>query len=278
MLVIIGHITYDEIINRDGERRVIPGGAGYTGAMGGSFVHKNVGLVSRIGGDYDMANLAKLGINLEGVQQIPDGLTTRFILEYKYHDPLQRDFTGDFNVGSDINPSDIPPAYVEQATHVHIATMPPQQQELFIEYLRAVRPDLRISIDTIEQFVDAFPEEVLRNFYRSDLLFLDRRELTKLPSDLLEGRAAVIKRGAEGAVYLEGERIIAVPTKQIERVIDKTGSGDLLAGVFLASREMGVGIEGSLKRGCEIATSSIEQFGVEHLFERQRQGTIEHRY
>lgn len=270
MLVIIGHVSYDEIINKEGNRSIIPSGAAYTGAMGASLIQKNVGLVTRVGADYDMSLLTKLGINLDGVTQVPDGQTTRFTLNYQYDDPLERDFNAEFNVGNDIKPQDIPPSYVESATHVHIATMPPLQQEPFIDFFREVSPQVQLSIDTIEQFIDDDYEGVVRNFGKSDLLFADRRELAKLPPDLLAAKTIILKQGREGATYIEGNQSFHVETRPIDSIVDKTGSGDVLAGVFLANRDLGNSVEESLRKGCEIATKSIEAFGVEHLYHEEQ--------
>jgi len=265
MLIIIGHVSYDEIINASGEQSIIPSGAGYTGALGASMIQKDVGLVSHVGADYDMSYLVKLGIDHTGVNHRADGRTTRFYLNYHYDDPLQRDFKAEFNVGTDINPTDIPTHFVESATHVHLATMPPEQQAPFIHFFRAHNPSIRISVDTIEQFIHQNYEQVVRNFSQCDTIFVDRREIVMLPTSLIQDREVILKLGGEGALYMNGTQTIQVPTRRIENVIDKTSSGDILAGVFLASRAQGIDPESSLQMGCEIATRSIEAFGVDHL-------------
>jgi len=265
MLIIIGHVSYDEIVNASGEQSIIPSGAGYTGALGASMIQKDVGLVSQIGTDYDMSHLARLGIDLTGVNQRADGLTTRFYLNYRYNDPLKRDFEAQFNVGSDISPVDIPVHYVESASHVHLATMPPEQQEPFIHFFRNHSPSTNISIDTIEQFIHQNPKQVMENFIQCDTIFVDRREIAMLPPSLIQDREIILKLGGEGALYMNGAQRIQVPTRFIENITDKTSSGDILAGVFLANRAKGLDPELNLRIGCEIATKSIEAFGVDHL-------------
>lgn len=265
MLIIIGHVSYDEIINASGGQSIIPSGAGYIGALGASMIQKDVGLVSQVGADYDMSYLTRLGVDLTGVNQNVDGLTTRFYLNYRYDDPLERDFRAEFNVGANINPTDIPTNYIESASHVHLATMPPEQQAPFIHFFRANNPSIRISVDTIEQFIHQNYEQVVDNFSQCDTIFVDRREIAMLPQFLTQNREVILKLGGEGALYMNGTQTIQVPTRRIENVIDKTSSGDILAGVFLASRAQGIDPESSLQMGCEIATRSIEAFGVDHL-------------
>lgn len=269
MLLIVGHTSLDENINRYHESRITRSGAAYMAAIGASIVSKDVGIVTRIGGDYDRASLDRIGINLQGVKQICHGRTTRFKLTYRHEDELQRDFEAAFNVGNDIGPNDVPSKYFERISYVHIATMPPTQQSKFIKFFRETTPGVRISIDTIEAFITGERQQVLDNFDRSDLAWLDRREF-----DYLSNRAPdcdlVLKAGKEGATFYGRDGIVIHSDAPfVERVVDKTGSGDVLAGAFLAGIAQGDSIEVSLMRGCRIASESIKQFGVDHLLESQ---------
>ncbi len=273
MLLIIGHTSYDENINRFGESRITPSGAAYMGAVGASLITKNIGLVTRVGQDYDLDTLRKLQIPLNGVKSITDGKTTRFKLVYRYQDELKRDFFAEYNVGNDIDPEDIPPQFLKSATCVHIATMLPEHQRRFIYHLRESKPDLPISVDTIEQYILEQPGLVASNLRDVDLVWVDRREYHLLPSSVLAQRAVVLKMGKEGAIYINREQNqIHVNAPFVERVVDKTGSGDVLAGAFLAGITNGDSIEQSLKRACEFASRSIQDFGVEHLLETHRRG------
>lgn len=269
MLVLVGHTSFDHNINQKGSERITLGGAAFMGSVGGSLISPDLGMVTRVGEDYDMQVLLKLGIDLSGARQV-FGKTTRFKLVYGYEDPLARDFTAEFNVGDEITPSDFPKKYLDQAKRIHIATMPPKQQGEFISALRARRPDVPLSIDTIEYFIDTQRDAVIDNLRRSDMVFLDGREFPKLPKETLAGKQLVLKLGKDGVRYLHEGNEIQVKAPYIENVVDKSGSGDVLAGAFLSLLDSGEDIPNSLRIACVIASESIKDFGVMHLLENPR--------
>ena len=52
-LVVIGHVSYDENKTKYGVK-IVPSGAGYLVTLPASLYSKNIGLVTRIGGDFDI--------------------------------------------------------------------------------------------------------------------------------------------------------------------------------------------------------------------------------
>ena len=54
----------------------------------------------------------------------------------------------------------------------------------------------------------------------------------------------------------------------IENVVDKTGAGDCLNGVFMNLIANGYSNEVALKKAIEIATLSIKDFGILHIKDR----------
>lgn len=271
-LVIIGHIAYDQTINHKGEESPpFPSGAAYFSGLAASLFSKNLGLVSRVGEDYEMGLLTRLGVDLEGVHQIKNEKTTRFYFVYPTSDATVREFRSEFNVGGDLSPVDIPLRYLE-ARHIHIAAMPPQQQRLFVEFLRE-KSLARISLDTIEQFVRKWPREVADNLAKVDLVFLNTREMGVLKTEnlthRLEGKEIILKRGAEGAVYIKEGEVIRVSAPQVETIVDKSGAGDVLAGVFLALLLEGGNKEVALREAVRLASKSLESHGVKALLETE---------
>lgn len=269
-LVIIGHIAYDQTVNyKDEESLLFPSGAAYFSGLAASLFTKNLGLVSRVGEDYEMGFLTRLGIDLEGVHQIGNGKTTRFYFVYKTPDYSQRGFRSEFNVGADLSPDDIPLRYLG-AKHIHIASMPPQRQRLFVEFLKE-NSQARISLDTIEQFVQNWPKEVAENLQRADLIFLNKREWEVLKTNhftsQLEDKEIILKKGPEGAVYIKRGERIEVSAPQVETIVDKSGAGDVLAGVFLALLIQGEKEEVALQEAVKLASKSLEGHGVEALLE-----------
>lgn len=98
-----------------------------------------------------------------------------------------------------------------------------------------------------------------------DLIFVDLNEYKRLPKDVFQGKKVVLKKGKDGASYIDGDTEINSPAIPVERIVDKTGSGDILAGTFLAGILTNCGIEASLRHACRNASESIKSFGVEHL-------------
>jgi sugar/nucleoside kinase (ribokinase family) len=258
-LVIIGHVSYDQNNTFFGTKTVPSGGA-YLVGLPASIFSKKIGIVSRIGGDYDLKNLKKLGIDLKGVKIIPRGKTTRFYHKYKKPDGSIRDFKPELNVGADLSSNDIPVQYLN-SKFIHIATMPPQQQIKFMNFLKS-KTKSKISIDTLEQYIQQWPKEVLEVFLKADLIFLDKRE--KQMMNGLKGKTMVIKKGSEGAEYLSGKKIIKIPAPKT-KVVDKTGAGDVLEGVFLALLAQGKKPIYSLKKAVNLASKSVTQFGIDFL-------------
>lgn len=133
-LIVIGHISYDENNTFFGSKTV-PSGSAYLVALPASIYSKKIGIVARVGEDYDLQNLKKLKIDLKGIKVVPGGKTTRFYHNYKTRDGSIRDFKAELNVGADLSPKDIPTDYLD-SKFIHIATMPPRQQKKIYNFFK----------------------------------------------------------------------------------------------------------------------------------------------
>jgi sugar/nucleoside kinase (ribokinase family) len=262
-LVTVGHVGYDNPHTMHGKRK-IAGGAAYFAAKGASRFSKRLGVVTRVGRDFDLQFLKGLGISLDGVKVIKTGRSFQWHSRYdpKFNVVRSR---GELNVGARISPKDIPAGFLT-AKHIHIATMPPRLQIRLIEHLRAQGCRAKISIDTISDFIKQSPKEVIRAVLNADIVFLNEREfsmLTKFAS--MEEKMVVRKRGEQGAeIHHKGKRIRAKAPK-VKVVVDTTGAGDVLAGVFLTLLARGRKPKEALKEAVKVASESIREFGVEHL-------------
>ncbi|WP_062205588.1 adenosine kinase [Aureimonas sp. AU12] len=74
-------------------------------------------------------------------------------------------------------------------------------------------------------------------------------------------RFAVVTRGAEGCVVVEGAERRAVPATPVEHVVDTTGAGDLFASGFLRGYTAGRSHEASARLGAIAAGHIITQVG-----------------
>lgn len=266
-LVFIGYTNIDINITPK-EKTILPGGGAYFAAVAASLFHRPIGLITRIGKDYDPTFLFSRVLR-EGVCVDNHKATTRSIQTYHSEtDPTDRDIRLEWGVSLDLNPDDIPSGWIENARFIHIATMPPFQQLLFIDHVRRRATQSVVSIDT-DSFFFKEPElekQIIENFSRADLIFANRLEYKKLRNTIHQVKETVVKRDKEGAFYLRKGKILHSVSAEEVQPVDVTGAGDIFAGVFLAQRFRNKSIHTCLKTATDIASKSITEPGVKHLF------------
>jgi sugar/nucleoside kinase (ribokinase family) len=266
-LVIIGYTNIDENIT-PASKTVSPGGAAYFAAVAASRLLQDIGLVTRIGKDFDTSFLLSRVLP-DGVHIIPDKLSPRSTQIYhNINDPTDRDIILELNVAHDLNSTDIPPSFLQSAKYIHVATMPPLHQKQFIEYIKSKAPQIKLSIDT-DAFLLSNPDNkqlIESNFMNCDLVFANRTEYQALKECIHSCKEAVVKMDKDGAWHMnKGSVIYKVPAKQVDYV-DVTGAGDIFAGTYLASIVNGLSITEALSKAADVATHSIIKQGIDHLF------------
>ena len=261
-LIIVGDIARDvNVFTRaSGLHDIVEGngGACYYAAAGASRYDK-VGVVSKVGADFDMSVLDDFGIDHKGVQVV-DGATTRFYQHFTSVDGQEREFRAERNPNTGLSVWDIPPDYLEQAKYIMLSTTTPDRQLLMMEDLRHFT-NAKIAVDTLAEFAnDPITRAV---FDRADIAFIDREFQGLVDCNAPE---KILKLGKEGSVYYNGSELYEYHTPSIiEHVIDKTGAGDVLSGTFLSVLAKTGDAELALKIANQVATESIKAFGVEHL-------------
>lgn len=150
------------------------------------------------------------------------------------------------------------------ADYIHIATNFPYMQKQFIDMIRK-RSKAIISIDTHEAYMEQESDFIKEIFDSVDIAFIDK-EYTKL----LDCKAPVkiIKMGKKGCKYKYRDNEFIAETQE-RKVIDKTGAGDVVTGVFLAMMAKTKNPEQSLRTAVNIATKSIGNYGVEFLVNKE---------
>lgn len=263
-LVIVGHIAYDEIRTPQGHATVI-GGAAYYAACAAALVSQGVGIVSAIGPDIALNELDRLEVDAQGLQTREEGRTARFVVEYGASGV--RSLQADLGTANEIDVGAIPPSYFA-AQWVHIATnLPQQQRRLLSEFRRS--SSARLSVDSIEAYVEAWPEEVRAAFELADLAFVNLDELRLLGS--VPTDEVIVKMGARGAEYrCDGMRLVAPALPRLP--VDPTGAGDVLAGAFLGLRANDVALDVCLRRAMELAGQATDGFGIEALLRTDQRG------
>lgn len=262
-LVLIGNLAFNEDRTPFGQR-VSCGGSAYYCAKGASVVSPGrVGVLADVGVDFDLTLLRQIGVNLEGIRIHEQGQTSHFIVTQ--HSDGSRTFEPIWGIATDVSLGPFPTFYY-QATHFHLATMPPHRQLSWIELLRSNCPHAKISADVYESYVRSHTTESAKVVAAVDLAFMNKEEATLL--DLLDeqypSKPRIIKLGPGGAYYSHHNIRVFEPAPPTTTVIDTNGAGEILAGVFLSLSLWGLTIPDALKFAVQLASASVTEFGIDH--------------
>lgn len=263
-LVLVGHVGFTEQITPFGTGHGI-GGSGYACAIGaGVGRQERIGLVAHIGDDFDVSWLYELGVDLEGVVAVPGKSPWLKIIE---HTPAERSFVGDLGVACKAA-TDVFPNRYAHARHIHLATIPPSEQLIWVEAARSL--GCTVSVDMFELWANECPEISRRLAHAADLVFMNEREYRLLfAAHPLPLGCLIIKNGARGACIRNVGRWTHVPAPSC-KAVDTTGAGEVLAGSFLALRELGLTSEVSLAYAVRLASAKVVEFGFDgHALEHE---------
>lgn len=258
-LAIVGDIALNKDVTPHGTI-TSPGGASYYSAVGASHFIKSVGVVSRVGADFDRSLLQRRRIDTKGVRVIPGEDTCRFVITQ--HPDNTRDFEAIRGAAQIVDTDIIPDDYLS-ARYIHLPTQLPEHA---ITWLKLLSSHGGVSVDSFEAFTKQWPDLTLEMFRLANLIFTNEvewQQLKEYGSEFFD-KPTIIKLGKKGAVYRNGDEQIEVPAPKVT-ALETTGAGDVLAGAFLAQRTKGTSIENSLKEAVNLASLSVEEFGVEHI-------------
>ncbi|MET0463593.1 MAG: PfkB family carbohydrate kinase [Chitinophagaceae bacterium] len=281
-LITVGTMAFDAIETPFGKTdKIIGGSATYVAYAAANFV-KPVQQVSIVGYDFpkeEMEELKSRGVQLEGVEIVPDKKS--FFWSGRYHEDMNsRDtLVTDLNVLADFNPQ-IPESY-QGAEFLMLGNLVPAIQLSVIKQMKK-RPKL-IVMDTMNFWMEvAMPDlqEVLKHV---DLLMVNDAEARQLSGQFSLVKAAksimamgpkylIIKKGEHGALLFHGENVFFAPALPLEEVFDPTGAGDTFAGGFIGhlAKTGDISFE-NMKRaiivGSALASFCVEKFGPTRLKE-----------
>jgi sugar/nucleoside kinase (ribokinase family) len=261
--------------------KIIGGSATYVAYAAANFV-KPVQQVSIVGYDFpqeEMEELRKRGVQLDGVQIVPDKKS--FFWSGRYHEDMNsRDtLVTDLNVLADFNPQ-IPESY-QGSEFLMLGNLVPAIQLSVIRQMKK-RPKL-IVMDTMNFWMEsALPdlEEVLKHV---DVLLVNDAEARQLTGQFSLVKAAksilqmgpkylIIKKGEHGALLFDNNSVFFAPALPLEDVFDPTGAGDTFAGGFMGhiAKSGDISFE-NMKRGIIVgsamASFCVEKFGPTRLKE-----------
>jgi sugar/nucleoside kinase (ribokinase family) len=281
-VIVVGTMAFDAIETPFGKTdKIIGGSATYVAYSAGNFVQP-IQQVSIVGYDYpkeELAELKRRGVQLEGVEIVPDKKS--FFWSGKYHlDMNTRDtLVTDLNVLADFNPK-IPDSY-QGAEFLMLGNLVPAIQKNVIMQLKT-RPKL-IVMDTMNFWMDTAMPDFLENLKLIDVLLVNDSEARQLANEYSLVKAArkiltmgpkylVIKKGEHGALLFHGDNVFFAPALPLEDVFDPTGAGDTFAGGFIGhlAKTKDISFENmktAIIVGSAMASFCVEKFGAERLKE-----------
>jgi|TARA_B100001093_G_C26841649_1_gene1020838 sugar/nucleoside kinase (ribokinase family) len=279
-IVTVGTVAFDAIETPFGKTDKIVGGAATYIAWAASYFTKDINVVSVIGDDFDMDELAKLearGVDTSGIEIKAGGKS--FFWSGKYHmDMNSRDtLATELNVLLEFNPV-LPESYRSQDI-LMLGNIDPMLQLNVIKQM-AVRPKL-IIMDTMNFWMDSTPDQLNQVIKEVDVLTINDEEARQLSNEYSLVKAAkkiltmgpkflVIKKGEHGALLFHENQVFFAPALPLEEVFDPTGAGDTFAGGFVGwiAKTKNISFDNmktAIIYGSTMASFCVEKFGTERL-------------
>ena len=259
-LVVVGHVG-TSIVQAGAVSWTAAGGSGYAVAVSaGALIGRRAGLVAAVGKDFDLAPLRSRRIDLAGVTELP-GPSAKFRI--REFDDGSRSFSAELGAADPVRTGTFPARYLD-AVYIHLGTAPPDQQLAWLGYLHERGCRAHVSADMFEHYVATYPTASREVCDSVDLIFMTQAEYDGLYGDAqLPGPKAplIVKRGPSGArLIVDGHpQEVEAPVPQL---VDTTGGGEVLAGVFLALRADGLPERLALRYAVRAAASSAADYGV----------------
>ena len=285
-LLTVGTVAFDAIETPFGKINQIVGGSATYVAYAASHFVKPVQQISIVGFDFpkeEMEEMKKRGVQLEGVEIVPDKKS--FFWSGRYHEDMNSRDTliTDLNVLADFDPN-IPDSY-QGAEFLMLGNLAPKIQLNVIQELKK-RPKL-IVMDTMNFWMEIAMAELKIVLKYVDMLMVNDAEARQLTGQFSLVKAAksimemgpkflIIKKGEHGALLFHGDQVFFAPALPLEEVFDPTGAGDTFAGGFMGhlAATNDISFE-NMKRaiivGSAMASFCVEKFGPTRLKEITRE-------
>jgi len=281
-VITVGSMAFDAIETPFGKVDKIVGGAATYIAYAASNFVTPVQQISIVGYDFpkeEMDELQKRGVQLDGVEVVPDKKS--FFWSGKYHNDMNSRDTliTDLNVLADFKP--VVPDSFQGAEFVMLGNLSPDVQLSVINQLKT-KPKL-IVIDTMNFWMDIALDGLKEVLKKVDVLLVNDGEARQLSGEYSLVKAArtilkmgpkflIIKKGEHGALLFHENHVFCAPALPLEEVFDPTGAGDTFAGGFIGylAKTKDISFENmktAIIVGSALASFCVEKFGPERLKE-----------
>ena len=254
-LVIIGNTAFDtkEYMIQGKKRERDIGGACLYASIPASLFY-NVGIVTKVGKDFNLREIQNYDLNIEGLKIINEN-TTHFYTKFFSEDGQESTTFGKVSDNMTLTFEDIPKKFL-QARHIHFTTSEPKSLLKMIKLVKNYSK-AKLSVDTNNWFSKM--KETREIFDIVDTAFIDKEFVELLKCN---AKTKIIKLGKEGCIFKSNEKEFFQAAKIKQSVKDKLGAGDCLNGVFINLIANGISEKEALKKAVEIATLSIDNYGI----------------
>jgi sugar/nucleoside kinase (ribokinase family) len=288
-LLVVGSVAIDNIETPQARRDNLLGGSATHFSYAASFFTP-VKLVSVVGGDWPAEHtefLRQRGIDVSGIQVVPDGKSFRWTGRYEPNMNDRETLDIELDVFGRFEPN--LPAAFRDSRYVFLGNAAPITQLKALEQV----PGRRLAVaDTMELWIQTTHADLLKMFARIDGLVINDSE-AKLLADtenlVLAGHRVrsmgpqfvVIKKGEHGAMFFSDRETYVLPAYPTDRVVDPTGAGDSFAGGmmgYLAEQDNldPETLKTAMAYGILVASFNVEGFGLERMIDITR-GDLESR-
>lgn len=289
-ILVVGSVAFDSIETPFGQRDRILGGAATHFSVAASFFTE-VKVIAVVGGDFGPEHEAvftERGIDISGLERVPQGKTFYYSCEYGFDLNDRRSRVTELNVFANFNP-----ALSESARHTPYLFLGNIDPVLQLAVRRQMTSPRLVALDTMNYWIEGAREALLQVLREIDILMINDAEARQLAEEPNLVKAAqrirqmgpetlIIKRGEYGAVMFDQNTWFAVPGLPLENVFDPTGAGDAFAGGFLGYLAATHNFDPpALRRamiyGSVMASFTVEEFGCERS-RRLTYGEINERF
>jgi sugar/nucleoside kinase (ribokinase family) len=289
-LLVVGSVAIDWVITPRAERPEAVGGSATFFSMAASYLAP-VRLVGVVGHDFPGAALDDLrsaGVDLDGLEVVPDGLTFRW--KGRYHANMNARDTLDtqLNCFASFDPK-LPAAY-RDSEYLFLANIQPDLQLRVLDQIE--RPRL-VGLDTMNLWIEVARDSLAKVLARIDVLLINEEEAMQLSGEhnlvkaaravqRMGPRSVVVKRGEYGALLFHGDEVFSAPALPLEEVVDPTGAGDAFAGGFMgwiarAGEPAGEQLRTAMIYGSTLASFCVQGFSYDGIRGLDR-ATIQERF
>lgn len=277
-ILTVGSVAYDDIITPYAQRLRALGGSATYFAIAAKHFH-DISLVAVIGDDFNYADenlLRDLGIDLQGLEKVA-GRCFYWKGEYlaNWNDRVTHDTQ--LNVFEHFDPKI--PGSLRDCPYLFLGNIHPSLQRAVLKQM-GNRPKI-VSLDTMNLWIRETRKDLHDVLADVDVLLLNDSEAIMLSGEhhLIKAARTIaqmgpstlcIKRGENGALLVQGDRLFSAPAYPLVDVVDPTGAGDSFAGGFMGYLAQSGDLSfDNMKRaiiyGSVLGSFTVESFSVDRI-------------